>query len=47
MAVSLLPSSISGMSIVDWLAAGMAAVVGFTIANNFSDDLYDLVARKE
>lgn len=46
MAVSLLPSRLTGMSIADWLVAGMFAVVGFTIANQFADDLERLVEKK-
>jgi len=46
MAVSLLPSSLSGMSVAGWLVSGMFAVVGFTIANQFADDLERLVEKK-
>ena len=46
MAVTLLPTSFSGMSIVDWLVAGFAAVAGWAIFNNFADDLERFVEKK-
>lgn len=46
MAVSLLPDRLTGMSVAEWLVAGMFAVIGFTIANQFADDLESLVEKK-
>ena len=46
MAVSLLPDRLTGMSVVQWIVSGMGAVIGFSIAKNFSDDLERLVEKK-
>ncbi len=46
MAVSLLPDRLTGMSVANWVISGMFAVVGYTIAKNFADDLERLVEKK-